>query len=728
MNSNSPIRNRFEEFLQRGDLDGLEEAWLDEIARAGDRGPTDPQAFLWAADALMDRGDLERAMVLLELLLPADPQGKLDVLRRMMVASPDRRDLRSEFLRCFREVDPGDRFGEICLEVAQVETAADIRSAIQFLDRLLQFRPGTCVFHREGWGVGVVESADQALRQAVVDLEKKRHHRIDLRVIGEILEPLPPDHFLALGRDGGEPLRNLAGSDPVKLVEIVIRSFGNPQELKALKALLLPSVISSETWNRWWGRTKNLLRESGFFRVTDRAPYLIERLDEAFSFEDELLRQFESGSWQERLLIARKHSRPRAGKFPALMERILAELQTVCSQESGCRALEASLILERMTGESSLAARALQSAPDPAEAILGVENTDDRRRAVESLPGALAMSWPAIALELLSRGDDGLRDQVVRLLEESDARDRAVQLIKEALRVPRNSPQIFAWASRRYISGEGSPLLELVHAQPPQDILRRILDLLDHLGMAVKEKPQEVRELLGKARGLLSTGECRFFRETIPNISRDEAREIYQRVLSSGGLSQPLRVRLLEILMSKFSDISRPQERQIWEEDFLYVTQEGLQRKQEEFRELTQEKLPKNFEDIGRAAAFGDLSENAEYTSALEERDRLTKRATELKENLDRVRLITPSMVKEGEISLGSRVRLVSPQTGHQATYRLFGPWDGNPDEGVLSYRSPLAIGLLGKRVGDEVEVQLPGGVELFRVEEIGSAFEPGST
>ncbi|MGH2627091.1 MAG: GreA/GreB family elongation factor, partial [Anaerolineales bacterium] len=114
----------------------------------------------------------------------------------------------------------------------------------------------------------------------------------------------------------------------------------------------------------------------------------------------------------------------------------------------------------------------------------------------------------------------------------------------------------------------------------------------------------------------------------------------------------------------------------------------------------------------------------AEYTAALEERDRLTKRATEMRSQLDKVRLIKQDMLKAGEVTLGARVRLVNPDTGHEIAYRILGPWDGGPEDGVLNYCSPLAITLLGKRFGDEVEAQLPGGNERFRIMEVGSAFE----
>ena len=726
------LSERFQALLDGGDMAALEGAWMDEIA-AGETNLADPQPFLSTADALVARGEKERAEVLLELFLTACERSSgaigLEVLRRLVLNAPRRTELRASFIERFREVHAGDPLAEVYLGIAFLKASSDPGQAFHLLDRLLQFRPGTCVYHAAGWGVGTVESIDPVLAQAVVDLEKKRHHRVDLKAIADILDPLPPEHFLALSRDGGGRLRALAESDPVDLVGILISSFGNPLELKAIKARLVSDIVPAAAWSRFWQKTKGLLRDSGFYRVADRTPYTVERMSSSVSYEEELLRQFKGGSWAERLSIARKHGRDRAG-FPRLRERAIAEFRAALEREGGSRALEAALALERMApGEPGLhgeLVKALSGARDPVEAILGVEGADERRRAMEVLVEARGPSWPEVALELFTRGDDWLRDEAARLLWGSPVQDRAATLVAEAVRAPRNSPDLFAWACRAFLAGDSFPLLEPLRSYPLQEILGRVLDALDNLGMrAERDGRAVVRDTLGRVRNLLAAEDRRFFREVVHSLSREEGRGFYQRVLSSGGLSEPLRVKLLEILAAAFPDITRSEVRPIWEEDAIYTTEAGLARKQAEFRDLTEKKLPQNFQDIGRAAAFGDLSENAEYTSALEERDRLTKRATDIKAQLDRVRLLTPQMVKDSEVGLGARVRLVNPRTGHEIAYRILGPWDGSPEDGVLSYLSPLAITLFGRRVGDEVEAQLPGGTERFRVVEVASAFEP---
>ena len=739
MNTTKPAHERLRSLAENKEYSDLEDAWLEAITQVSEGPEGRLDRFLSSVDLLISRGEKERSCTLLDLLLPLvssggafhptyGARGRVEVLKRRVVSAPQKVELRVSLIAAFREAYPGDTLVDCCIELAQLQLAPDPAKALQLLGRLLHFRPGAYVNHGSGWGVGVVDNIDAPLRQVTVNLEKKAGHRLDLKVAAEILEPLAADHFLALAIGGGERLRKLAESDPVELIRVLLSSFGNPLTLKQLKFYLQPTVITVDGWAKWWNRTKVLLRDSGYYRIADKAPHSVEKLPEAINYEDEVLRQFTRAPVEERLAQARKLSREKGAQMPRLKERVLEELRAIATKERGPEAIEAAMVLERLDGPGSgareLFAAALRAAPKPADAILAIEGVDEKRRAAESLQEILGEGWIEPALELFSRGDDGLRDGLLPVLEKAGAGDRAIALVTEAIRVPKNFPDLFVWAVRRYLEGDDSAYTVPVRAYRPQEVLGRVFDAMDHLSLRLaREGKASIKDAITRTRNLLTIKSSKFFREVIKPLAREEARLVYQRVLSSSGLSEPLRVELIEIIMARYPDIIRAEAVPIWEEPWIYVTEPGLLGKQAEFRELTEEKLPKNFQDIGRAAAFGDLSENAEYTSALEERDRLTKRATEMKDQLDKVRMISPEMLKEGEVTLGARVRLVNATTGQEVTYNILGPWDGSPDQGVLSYRSPLAIPLLGTKVGDEVEAQLPGGVERFRVLEVGSAF-----
>lgn len=120
--------------------------------------------------------------------------------------------------------------------------------------------------------------------------------------------------------------------------------------------------------------------------------------------------------------------------------------------------------------------------------------------------------------------------------------------------------------------------------------------------------------------------------------------------------------------------------------------------------------------EIQTARELGDLRENAEYKAALERRDQLTKKAEDIEEELKKASLITPEHLKDGEVTLGAKVSLENLDSGQEIAYRILGPWDANPDRGILSYKSPIGRSFLGAHEGDEVEVELPSGTIGYRV------------
>ena len=107
---------------------------------------------------------------------------------------------------------------------------------------------------------------------------------------------------------------------------------------------------------------------------------------------------------------------------------------------------------------------------------------------------------------------------------------------------------------------------------------------------------------------------------------------------------------------------------------------------------------------IGEAAARGDLSENAEFTAALEERDRLAERATRVQKDLAKAKIIEPGSVSTDHVTIGTMVRAEDLQTHEVETFVFLGPWDSDPNQRIFSYRAPLSLAFMGKTLGQTIE------------------------
>lgn len=148
----------------------------------------------------------------------------------------------------------------------------------------------------------------------------------------------------------------------------------------------------------------------------------------------------------------------------------------------------------------------------------------------------------------------------------------------------------------------------------------------------------------------------------------------------------------------------------------VFVTKEGLVELKKELGELEKDKRPSVLDRVAQARAMGDLSENSEYTAAREELSLIDGRIEELQDILKNVSLIEENG-KSKIIQLGSHVTISVGSKKEQ--FSLVGEWEADPKDKKISHESPLGKALLGKAVGEKVEVEAPAGKVLYTVVEV---------
>ena len=135
-----------------------------------------------------------------------------------------------------------------------------------------------------------------------------------------------------------------------------------------------------------------------------------------------------------------------------------------------------------------------------------------------------------------------------------------------------------------------------------------------------------------------------------------------------------------------------------------------------ELADLKDNKLPAAIERVATARAFGDLAENAEYHSARDDHAALVGKIEELTDILARSRIIQTTTSKS-QVGVGSKVTVAINGTTHEFT--IVGEWEADPAEKKISHESPLGKALIGKAVGDKVEVSAPVGKVIYHIKEI---------
>ena len=146
----------------------------------------------------------------------------------------------------------------------------------------------------------------------------------------------------------------------------------------------------------------------------------------------------------------------------------------------------------------------------------------------------------------------------------------------------------------------------------------------------------------------------------------------------------------------------------------IYLTKEGLEDLKKEHEELVKGKRPDVLERVSQARSMGDLSENAEYVAAREELSFIDGRIDELEELLKQVEIIQNGKSSNHIVKLGSKVTLTV--NGKKEDFMVVGEWEADPTAKKISHESPLGKALIGKKVGEKVEVEAPAGKMLYTI------------
>jgi transcription elongation factor GreA len=150
-----------------------------------------------------------------------------------------------------------------------------------------------------------------------------------------------------------------------------------------------------------------------------------------------------------------------------------------------------------------------------------------------------------------------------------------------------------------------------------------------------------------------------------------------------------------------------------------YMTEEGLRNLQEELIDLESVQRPAISRQIAEARDKGDLTENAEYDAAKEAQGLLEAKIARLKELITTARLIDESRIGTDEVKIMNKVTIKNVKTNKQMTYTLVSESEADLKSGKIAVNTPIAQGLLGKKVGDVAEIKVPSGILTFEVMDI---------
>jgi transcription elongation GreA/GreB family factor len=724
-----------ENLIAARDWSAVEGEWLEAV----ERPDVDAGDLLSVLDALIEagQGPLASTMAWLWLTMVKEQRSPAEALqlgRALLLRLPDGEEIREEILSLYRQTHQDRPNLEAWIERSGLKSGKSVRRSLRFLEVGLRLEPGLFLVHRtENEAAQIVEFNVE--KDSVVVRTARRTRSFDVAHLIEEYDLAQENDFRVLSQFQPERLPELAEQDPIGLVTGMARCHGDRLDRDALKLMLVPRYLAAEKWADWWAGLREGIKRSRHLRLEGRSPMFLVYDERGRSRESETWAAFSRTQtpreWLE-LLEAYLRDVKRQGRQPdaAFLERLQAALLERIERfgrhgEPG-NAFATALVIERLAADGlpvtadahGLALIMLTAAEDPVAAVAALPDARLWPLAIRCVEQASGERSPEIIAELILHAPMGQCDALARKVEEAGRGELLPMIVERATADPEQFTDATMWVWK------GPSVKTALPIPPLTEMLSIVLGLVGPERTSGRRDPGPAStQMRAKVRAGLSAKDYENFRHCLDGLDLAMIQTIRRQVERAEGLGPRVQEDLGRVLYDRFPQLYVKPKVQIWEdESVLYFTQAGYDVKKAELDELVNVKMRENAKAIGAAAAHGDLSENSEYKFALEERDLLQARVAQLNREVSLARVIERHEVPGDHVSIGQRVVLQPTAGGEPVVMTILGVNDGDVDRRVFSYRTPMAGQVLGKRVGDAVNMSFDGPEKEYRIEHVESA------
>jgi len=582
------------------------------------------------------------------------------------------------------------------------------------IDALVELTSSGFCMHRS-WGFGRIRTVDTVFARFTIDFPNKPGHTMDLAFAAESLKPIGKDHILARKAADLENLRQLAATNHLELVKLVLSSYGGKATTDQIQHALVPEVIRDD-WKKWWEAAKRELKKDGHFQVPLKKTEPIVYQAKEVSLQDRLMSEFRAAKGlKARILVAGeflKNAMDLSDKQAAATEVISALNAEIPSYQrtQPAVALEAIFARDDLRDVAGLAptpgeidATAIWSQDLKLGPLMEQLPAAKHRRALESFKAANPEHWTEVLRNTLNTVSAKLCREFASLLIHEGKMDQLKETLARLISQHTASSELLLWLAKdrndSYADILGPEVFRAMLTAMERDQFneRRSNRLRDF----ILDDQELLVELIGSADLEVIKDLTRAL-QLSPSFDDMDKRSLLARIVKSYPAIQSL--------------ITGEQSRQ---DTSFVVSWSSLERRKNEYREMVEKKIPANSKEIAIARSYGDLRENHEYKAAKEMQKLLMKQKSELETQLVRARGTDFANPRIDTVSIGTIVGATDLEANRSQQFTILGAWDSDPEKGIMSYLSPMAQALLNHKVGDQVEFEIHGQRHHHRIDTI---------
>lgn len=631
----------------------------------------------------------------------------IDILK--LILSYDDKDswARKEIIECFRgKYASHSQLDEYIKTSNLNQSWRNVFEAIAEFEKHISFDAGNYVFHRS-WGVGRIASVKND--EITIDFAKKRGHTMSLKMGVNALQTLQKDHIWVLKSIWKkEKLYDKVKTDHVWALKTIIKSYNNNCDLKHIKQELVPSVLSVNEWTSWSNKARTYLKDDPSFGVNPTNIEFFTVKDRPITFEEKLFNEFKAQKnffhRIETLLLFSEKAEPDSEYFGEMFGYFAGYLKAF--NQVNEQTIASYLVVRQIVvkhphlnpGIPYQFSELFAEVEDPSAVYSALKDSNLKKQFLSSIKNYL-YNWAEIYVKLFSTV---LSDDIINPLIEEGYTDKLKDLVVTSFENYRDYREAVIWFFKNAQNKEWFTAVDISY-EKQLIILIHILDLT-YREIENHRDTTENRKINRQVLQLLFGTKENHIENYILEKDVDTITRLYTLVNDVKDLDPAIKMHLRNKILEKHKGFKfyGSEEKSVISKG-LIVTSKMLEEKRKIMQNIIEVEIPANSKEIGYALSLGDLRENAEYKAAKEKQAILNSTATRLQEEIDRAVPFDPTTVTIARVSFGTTTTLVDNKKGTEEVFTILGPWESDPENGIISYMSPFGNAILNHREGEKV-------------------------
>ena len=658
----------------------------------------------------------------------------IHILKKILHYEPHSTRTRSDLVRAYKHKYEKHTLLNEFLKISDLTNhKRAVEPCIASFERNIVFDLGNYVYHRTR-GVGKIKSINS--ENVVIDFSNNPDQSMSIQMAIHSLQPLQAKHIWARHYEDQNEIEEIFKEDIALFLETLLTSFNNKMTMQEIKSELTGRLLKAEDWSKWWTKARSHIKKDPRYGFNPNKKDELILRDIPMTLTEELSLDFQSETdWSKKIELALatlKDSDTEGAAMLAIQyykeneknkdplkrlqsyfflnhaEISMADTDTKVQNRIQDEKVTKELILSKTPEEIlnwSVHTPSLELKKDLVNLII-----KERKDYPEILKGIL--------FELPIKIHRTIFTELIRL----DRKDVLKTYVQDVYKKYREHPELYLWIARSILTGSWTEYdwITLTY----EDVLLQVFRILKTLNQIEKNSVR----LKNMAIDII----CGTTNITVDSLKKDktfssiiqQATPYYVKRLFAIFQDVPYIPEAHKENMQAFMQEINPNVNFEKDEDFkdkgnendsllpssnkILTSSQALEKRRQYLDHLIHIEMPANSRDIGEAQERGDLRENAEYKAAMEKQSQLQAEISKISKELQRVHIIRPSDVRKDVVSVGTKVMvqlLNSKDDKEDKEFTILGPWDADPNQNIISYESPLAKAIIGKKVGEEAKL-----------------------